>query len=901
MGKFNSFWMPFIAMVVALGCDKELEKKATQTTITSFVISYNDDSFLGRVDEAKKEVKVCCLPYGTSLAQLAPKIAVSPGVTITPASGVVQDFTKPIKYTLTSEDGTAVSYTVMVEVEKNTAKMIKRFAISGKNAVIDEGKKRIDLTLPLGTTSLNSLKPAIVISPDATISPASGVSQNFTKPVIYKVTAEDGSTVDYTAAVVLPSDAKSITGFSVSGKRATIDESNKQIDLVLPSNISLTQQAPVITVSPKATVRPATGVAQDFTKPVKYTVTAENGTTVTYTVNARVESVGKEITSFEFKAFAQKGTINRITKTIVLNLSSGASVTSITPTIAISSKATVRPATGVAQDFTKPVKYTVTAEDGSTAVYTVTVNVAQSSDKRITSFKVGAATAAIDEAKKQISLDLPSGATITSVTPTIVIPTGATVSPASGVTQDFTNPVKYTVTAEDGRKAVYTVTVSVLSSQKSIVGFAISGNNATIDNATKKITLTLARGTALTNLSPSIAISAKATVSPASGVAQDFTNPVTYTVTAQNKTTQTYTVTVRVQSDAKAITAFELSGRTATIDEPNKRISISFPSGTSLTNLTPRVTTSPYATTNPASGKAQNFSSPVTYTVTAEDGSTVDYTVTVMIASSAKAITGFAISGAETTIIDDASKKVFVRLPSGTALTALSPTITTSTAATVSPASGASTDFSSAVTYTVTAQDGTTQTYTVSVSARAACITDKNKVHAFVYGGKLYEIIEEKKNWADAAVCAVSNGGKLAEVESEAENTAIFDEIKTLSISGGDTRAPDGGGGDYIWLGANDIKTEGDWIWDGANAKSPSAVLFWKGDYRTGTAQGGRYHKFGTQTVGIITQQNEPDNYLNALGDQDALGISVNGWPLGSAGQWNDVHPDNQLYYTIEF
>lgn len=33
----------------------------------------------------------------------------------------------------------------------------------------------------------------------------------------------------------------------------------------------------------------------------------------------------------------------------------------------------VSPGSGVAQDFTKPVKYTVTAEDGSTAVYTVTV------------------------------------------------------------------------------------------------------------------------------------------------------------------------------------------------------------------------------------------------------------------------------------------------------------------------------------------------------------------------------------------------------------------------------------------------------------------------------------------------------------------------------------------------
>lgn len=48
----------------------------------------------------------------------------------------------------------------------------------------------------------------------------------------------------------------------------------------------------------------------------------------------------------------------------------------------------------------------------------------------------------------------------TALTPTITIPLGATISPASGVAQDFTDPVEYTVTAQDGTTAVYTVTIS---------------------------------------------------------------------------------------------------------------------------------------------------------------------------------------------------------------------------------------------------------------------------------------------------------------------------------------------------------------------------------------------------------------------------------------------------------
>src|SRR5437773_2122126 len=34
---------------------------------------------------------------------------------------------------------------------------------------------------------------------------------------------------------------------------------------------------------------------------------------------------------------------------------------------------------------------------------------------------------------------------------------------------------------------------------------------------------------------------------------------------------------------------------------------------------------------------------------------------------------------------------------------------------------------------------------------------------------------------------------------------------------------------------------------------------------------------------------------------QDAAGISLDGWPLGVAGQWNDVNETNTLYYLAEF
>ncbi|MCF6410234.1 family 43 glycosylhydrolase [Pseudalkalibacillus salsuginis] len=53
------------------------------------------------------------------------------------------------------------------------------------------------------------------------------------------------------------------------------------------------------------------------------------------------------------------------------------------------------------------------------------------------------------------------GVDITNLTPTITVLSGSTVSPASGEAQDFTNPVTYTVTDEDGNTEEWTVRVKV--------------------------------------------------------------------------------------------------------------------------------------------------------------------------------------------------------------------------------------------------------------------------------------------------------------------------------------------------------------------------------------------------------------------------------------------------------
>ncbi len=89
----------------------------------------------------------------------------------------------------------------------------------------------------------------------------------------------------------------------------------------------------------------------------------------------------------------------------------------------------------------------------------------------------------------------------------------------------------------------------------------------------------------------------------------------------------------RVLSSEKIITSFIFTNLTpnvdGVIDEAAHIISLNIPFGTDVTDLTPAITISSDASINPDNNISQDFSMPVTYTVTAEDGSTQNYTVTV--------------------------------------------------------------------------------------------------------------------------------------------------------------------------------------------------------------------------------------------------------------------------------
>jgi hypothetical protein len=300
-----------------------------------------------------------------------------------------------------------------------------------------------------------------------------------------------------------------------------------------------------------------------------------------------------------------------------------------------------------ANNFSQPLVYTVTAVNGAHKDYTVTVTVAASSTKDITSFVVSGGSAAVISSAGgttgTISLTVPAGTSLTNLAP-VIQTNGVSVSPASGTARDFSNssavPLTYTVTAADNSTKVYSVTITqagAASSAKNITAFTVGSAIETIDDVAGTVTLTVPYGTDVTALAPTISVSAGASISPASGVARNFTLARSYTVTAADNSAKTYQVTITV-APQPVFTSFTIG--TVTVDVTaltSTDFIVSLPSAADFsTTLKPTFTTSPGATvwvgsTQQTSGvTAKNFTSAITYTVKDPYGSApTSYTVTV--------------------------------------------------------------------------------------------------------------------------------------------------------------------------------------------------------------------------------------------------------------------------------
>ena len=344
---------------------------------------------VGSIDAAARTVTVK-LPENVDHSQLTVDVEVGTGLIANSVAGSVAQGS--LAYQVTPYDpayGTrynALSATWRISIESGTPdNLVTSFAVTaddGKTryAKINETDHTISLNLPVGT-GLSAITPVVVHTGTAVTLEGSALdgSTSFdftnseTTPLTLVVTNSNFDLrTEYRVTVTARKSSENyITAYKLGDAEGVIDGDN--IAITIPYAMDLAAVEPEIAISEFASLTAPAALQEDENT---YTVTSEDGKVRTYTVTITRTAVarGRQILSFTYGAAA--GVIDQVNGTITMELPAGTGTT-FAPTIRVSDFATVTPASGETQDFSKPVQYKVKAQNGSTTTYTVIVTVSQ--------------------------------------------------------------------------------------------------------------------------------------------------------------------------------------------------------------------------------------------------------------------------------------------------------------------------------------------------------------------------------------------------------------------------------------------------------------------------------------------------------------------------------------------
>ncbi len=782
-------------------------------TAFNFTLNPNYDSTINPADTS-----ITVPVYNTAnVTALTAVFTASAGATVkigsvTQVSGTtVNNFSTQVIYTVTN--GT-VTKNWKVNIGRRAVSLEKQLiafsfaSIQGAVGNVDPVNYTVSVHIPY-TLDATALVATFTLSPLAKayvggVLQTSAVSaNNFTSPVAYTIQAENGSTRIYTVSIVRSprETGKQLLTFGFNGLNpqvaGIIDETGHTVSVTVPFATNLTNLVATFTASFMATVKIGTtiqvsGTTQnDFTVAKTFTVVAEDGATQDYvvTVSKIPASTLKDFVTFKFTNLTPNvngtiATVDATHGTIAATIPWSANITTLvvtfdaSPLVQSVKIGTVGQVSGTTiNDFTSQKTYVITAEDGSTKEYLVTVSKTPAATGNvITAFNFATQfdpdiIGTIDPVNFTITLTVPFSQNVTALVPTFTSSALSTVtsgsvgneiSLSSGVTPlNFSTPVLINCRAEDGSKNIYTASIvrSPASTLNQLLTFTFNALDAdpdidatgVIDEGNKTVTIHVPFATPITVLVATFTVSPMATVriggtSPTTGILQtsgttitNFTNPVPYRVYAENGSVEIYTVTVVVDANTeKKILSFSFAGLTppvnGTVDEGNHTIQVNIPGSVSRSSLVASFTLSTHATVTldgiaQISGTTANdFTSVRNYTVKAQDNSLQVYQVTVTNnpLESAKQLISFAFGGLNpvvTCTIDETAKTVTAVLPFGTNRAALIATYQTSSpltqvkVGTVVQVNGVTpNNFTAPVVYTLVAENATTVDYTVTIT-----------------------------------------------------------------------------------------------------------------------------------------------------------------------------------------
>ena len=508
----------------------------------------------------------------------------------------------------TGKDITAKAIFEVDPAKASTACDLSNVTLDIRGATSERSGTKYTITVPANTDEAALAKAVLTleISEYAAVKktgetdnwPAEGKAcgMKLDTPVIFTVTAEDGKTTqdytvtitrtksttkDITAVKLLNADKSVIAEGKLSGTTWTItlpSDTDKALINKIGTSTDVFMQINYTGVSLAQTegYDDATGIIGKWSSgnvmcgispnsSKTFTVTAEDGSTKTYTVEIKYTAPnaptlsGGSATRSSKTAATVKFTSSEAGNYFYKVVDHGAAV----PTVDTSKNGT----SAVKGENT--ITLSNLTEDARD-IYIVVVNASrgESAALKVEIPAYGSGSEAPDTGKFTITINAPKGGTITTNRTKadkgdeIIV----TVKPDSGY-QMVEGSLTYSLAVAGGETVKITgnrftmpagnVTITckwetATTTAKGITSFSVSGVVGAVNNTTNTITITLPRGTDVTKLTPVIATNGVKSLTPGSGETVDFTNAVTYTAAMEDGSSKTYTVTVYVDKGTLA-------------------------------------------------------------------------------------------------------------------------------------------------------------------------------------------------------------------------------------------------------------------------------------------------------------------------------------------------------------
>ena len=505
----------------------------------------------------------------------------------------------------TSSAITAKAFFKVDPEQASTENALTAVELDVPGAAVSRSGSTFTITLPAGTNTskLGEKILKLTISDFATVTKKGDPDKDWTegaacgmeldKAATFTVTAEKGNTQTYTIIITkAKSSEKDITaavllnqtGDTTPFARAEISET--EIIFTLPSDTdkavlnSIGMKYLKLTYPESATVKMKDGYDDatnggyrwsngdvmcnmSINSPVKFTVTAEDGSTKEYTIEIKYTAPAAptlsdgSATRSSKTAATVKFTTNEAGTYYYKVVTHGATA----PTADEIVKSTTKGTASAGETTFTLSNLTEDARD----VYIVVVSAAggESAPLKVEIPVYGSGTDTPDTGAYKISISAPKGGTITTnrtkadagdeiivtVTPDngYQMVSGSltyTLATAGGETKTITNG-RFTMPAGD--VSITCKWETATTTAKGITSFSINGIAGAVNNTTNTITITMPRGTDVTKLTPTISTNGVKSLTPGSGETVNFTNSVNYTATMEDGSTKTYTVTVYVE------------------------------------------------------------------------------------------------------------------------------------------------------------------------------------------------------------------------------------------------------------------------------------------------------------------------------------------------------------------